>query len=230
MTLLALLVLGLRLGQVDVDTRTRVLRMGGYRLDHLGCRGVLAVDTQITDQPTAHLAVPLVQQAQIVLIGGKALVVAVVKYGQAAAEVALDAALADRGHHAIEEEIHIRERNRTARQHFRDGKLRPVVRRLVVDLVLKRKYLLTQPALQRQIFRVAAQQRHRRMAVHVVKAAHQQTVFAVVTLAVILLRLGIADVGNLAVLHADVLPALALKILIQQINIAKKHGFLLFSL
>ena len=68
------------------------------------------------------------------------------------------------------------------------------------------------------------------MAVYVVKAAHQQTVFAVVTLAVILLRLGIADVGNLAVLHADVLPALALKILIQQINIAKKHGVLLFSL
>ena len=109
MTLLALLVLGLRLGQVDVDTRTRVLRMGGYRLDHLGRRGILAVDTQITDQPTAHLAVPLVQQAQIVLIGGKALVVAVVKYGQAAAEVALDAALADRGHHAVKEEIHIRE-------------------------------------------------------------------------------------------------------------------------
>ena len=107
------------------------------------------MDTQITDQTAAVLAVPLVQQAQIVLIGGKALVVAVVKYGQAAAEVALDAALADRGHHAIEEEIHIRERNRTARQHFRDGKLRPVVRRLVVDLVLKRKYLLTQPALQR---------------------------------------------------------------------------------
>ena len=68
------------------------------------------------------------------------------------------------------------------------------------------------------------------MAMHVVKAAHQQTVFAVVTLAVILLRLGIADVGNLAVLHADVLPALALKILIQQINVAKKHCFLLFSL
>ncbi len=60
------------------------------------------MDTQITDQPTAHLAVPLVQQAQIVLIGGKALVVAVVKYGQATAEVALDAALADRGHHAVE--------------------------------------------------------------------------------------------------------------------------------
>lgn len=68
------------------------------------------------------------------------------------------------------------------------------------------------------------------MAVHVVKAAHQQTVFAVVTPRRNLLRLGIADVGNLAVLHADVLPALALKILIQQINIAKKHGFLLFSL
>ena len=68
------------------------------------------------------------------------------------------------------------------------------------------------------------------MAVHVVKTAHQQTVFTVVTLAVILLRLGIADIGNLAVLHADVLPALALKILIQQINIAKKHGVLLFSL
>ena len=230
MTLLALLVLGLRLGQVDVDTRTRVLRMGGYRLDHLGRRGILAVDTQITDQPTAHLAVPLVQQAQIVLIGGKALVVAVVKYGQAAAEVALDAALADGGHHAIEEEIHIRERNRTARQHFRDGKLRTVVRRLVVDLVLKRKYLLTQPALQRQIFRVAAQQCHGRVAVYVVEAAHQQTGSAIVAFAVILLRLGIADVGNLAVLHADVLPAFALKILIQQINIAKKHCFLLFSL
>ena len=68
------------------------------------------------------------------------------------------------------------------------------------------------------------------MAVHVVKAAHQQTVFAVVTLAVILLWLGIADVGNLSVLHANVLPAFALKILIQQINIAKKHGVLLFSL
>ena len=68
------------------------------------------------------------------------------------------------------------------------------------------------------------------MAVHVVKAAHQQTVFAVVTLAVILLRLGIADVGNLAVLHADVLPAFERKILIQQINVAKKHGILLFSL
>ena len=230
MTLLALLVLGLRLGQVDVDTRTRVLRVGGYRLDHLGRRGILAVDTQITDQPTAHLAVPLVQQAQIVLVSGKALVVAVIKYGQAAAEVALDSALADRGHHAVEEEIHIRERNRTARQHFRNGKLRTVIRRLIVDLVLKRKYLLTQPALQRQIFRVAAQQRHRRMAVHVVKAAHQQTVFAVVTLAVILLRLGSTDVGNLVVLHADVLPALALKILIQQINVAKKHCFLLFSL
>ena len=100
MTLLALLVLGLRLRQVDVDTRTRVLRMGGYRLDHLGRRGILAMDTQITDQTAAVLAVPLVQQAQIVLVGGKALVVAVVKYGQAAAEVALDAALADRGHHA----------------------------------------------------------------------------------------------------------------------------------
>ena len=230
MTLLALLVLGLRLGQVDVDTRTRVLRMGGYRLDHLGRRSILAVDTQITDQPTAHLAVPLGQQAQIVLVGGKALVVAVVKYGQAAAEVALDAALANRGHHAVEEEIHIRERNRTARQHFRDGKLRAVVRRFVIDLVLKRKYLLAQPALQRQVFRVAAQQRHRRVAVHVVEAAHQQTVFAVVTLAVILLRLGIADIGNLSVLHANVLPVFALKILIQQINVAKKHGILLFSL
>ena len=67
------------------------------------------MDTQITDQTAAQLAVPLVQQAQIVLVGGKALVVAVVKYGQTAAEVALDAALAYRGHHAVKEEIHIRE-------------------------------------------------------------------------------------------------------------------------
>jgi hypothetical protein len=230
MTLLALLVLGLRLGQVDVDTRTRVLRVSGYRLDHLGCRGILAVDTQITDQTAAQLAVPLVQQAQIVLVGGKALVVAVVKYGQTAAEVALDAALAYRGHHAVEEEIHIRERNRTARQHFRDGKLRAVVRRFVIDLVLKRKYLLAQPALQRQILRVAAQQRHRRVAVDVVEAAHQQTVSAVVTLTVVLLRLGVTDIGDLAVLHANVLPAFERKILIQQINVAKKHCFLLFSL
>ena len=213
--------LGLRLGQVDVDTRTRVLRMGGYRFDHLGRRGILAVDTQITDQPTAHLAVPLVQQAQIVLVSGKALVVAVVKYGQATAEVALDAALADRGHHAVEEEIHIRERNRTARQHFRDGKLRAVVRRFVIDLVLKRKYLLAQPALQWQILRVAAQQRHRRVAVDVVEAGQQQAVTAVIALAEVLLRLFRAYVGDAAVLYADILIFLCLKVFVQQVNVAE---------
>ena len=59
MTLLALLVLGLRLGQVDVDARTGLLCVCGYRLNDLRVGGVLAVDAQITDQAAAVLAVQM---------------------------------------------------------------------------------------------------------------------------------------------------------------------------
>ena len=84
------------------------------------------MDTQITDQPTAHLAVPLVQQAQIVLCRRQGLVVAVVK-NTVRPRLRLHLMPLSRiaGIMPSKKEIHIRERNRTARQHFRDGKLRP---------------------------------------------------------------------------------------------------------
>ena len=217
----ALLVLGLRLGQMDLDARTGLTGVLRDRLDDLRVGGILAVDAQITDQTAVVRAVPLAAQAHVVAVGRQVGVVAVVEHGQAAAQIALDAALEDGRDHAAEEKVHIRERRRAAREHLRDGEQRAVVGGLVVDLILEREYLLPEPALERQILRVAAQQRHGRMAVDVVEGGHEQAVAAVIALAEVLLRRGRAYVGDAAVLYADILISFRLKLFVQQVNVAE---------
>ena len=123
--------------------------------------------------------------------------------------------------HAVEEKVHIREGNRADREHFGNRQQRAVVRRLLIEQVLEREHLFAEPALERQILRVAAQQRHRCVAVDVVEAGQQQAVTAVIALAEVLLRLLRAYVGDAAVLYADILIFLCLKIFVQQVNVAE---------
>ena len=221
MALLAFLVLGLRFGKVDVHTRAARLGLRRDRLDHLGRRGILAVDAQVGQQAAAVHPVPLIQQAQVVAVSGGLLVVAVIKHGQPAAQAALDTAFQNRFGHAVQEKVHIRERHRARGKHLRDRKLGAVIRGLVTQLILKRKHPLVQPALERQVFRIAAQQCHGRVAVHIVKPGQQQPVAAVIDFSVVLLRGRLPDVVDHAVLYADILPALQLELLIQQVDITK---------
>ncbi len=174
-------------------------------------------------QAAAVHPVPLVQQALVVAVCGCLRIGAAVEHGQPAAQVAFDAALEDGFGHAVQEKVHIGKRHRARGQHLRDGDQRAVIRGFVAQLVLKREHLFVQPALQRQVFRIAAQQRHGRVAVHVVKAGQQQAVAAVIGLAEVLRRGGTADIGDAAVPHADVLPAFQGKIFIQQIDLGKQH-------
>ena len=79
------------------------------------------MNTQIDRQPSVARALEIAQQLLVVAECLNLLIRAAVKHGQAAAEVAFDAAFQNRPRHRLALKIHIGEGNRAALQHFGNG-------------------------------------------------------------------------------------------------------------
>ena len=147
-TCLALFVLALGLGQVNVHACIDLLGMLCDSFDHLGRSCVLAVNAQVNLQSAIACVLITRKQVAIVLVGGSLLVVAVIKDGQSTAQVALDAGFQNGIGHSLAEKVHVSKRYRTKAQHFGNGQTGCRCDSCVAELVLKRENTLVQPALQ----------------------------------------------------------------------------------
>ena len=146
-TRLAFFVLALGLGQVHMHMGARLRRVLCHSLDHLGRGRVLAVDAQINLEAALARVLIACEQVAVVMVGRRLLVVAVIKHGQATAQVALDAGLQDGVGHGLAEEIHIGKRYRAKAQHLCDGQPGRGRDGCVAEFVLKREDALIEPAL-----------------------------------------------------------------------------------
>ena len=99
---------------------------------------------------------------------------------------------------------------------------------LIIQLILKWKDLFIQPALQREVLRIAAQQGHGRMAVYIVEAGQQQTVTPIVPLTIIRVRRGRPDIIYHTIPCSYILPPFQNEAFIQYINVTEQHCFLLY--
>lgn len=124
--------------------------------------GVEAEDT--ADEPA--LVVVLVHLPQAV---GR-----VVEVVDAAAQHGAEAHVAARGGVGLRKHVHVEIRGDARRKVLEDGELREVVHVVRRQLCLHREHLLVQPVEQRQVVRIAAQKRHRRVCVRVLEAGHHE--------------------------------------------------------
>ena len=119
-----------------------------------------------------------------------------VEHRNAVGKIRLRAGLAESARFLVEPEIHIRRADDAEAQHFRRAQQRAPVNRVVVEVIFKGENALREPVLQLEVFSVAAQERHGRVAVAVVKGGHKQPVRAADGFPVILFGALRADIGN----------------------------------
>ena len=203
----------LGLGQVNVHTCINLLGMLCDCLDHLGRGRVLTVNAQVNLQSAITCVLITRKQVAIVLVGGSLLVIAVIKDGQSTAQVALDARFQNGIRHGLAEKVHVGERYRTKTQHFGNGQTGCRCDGCVAELVLKRENTLVQPALQRQVLTVTAQQSHGCMRVRVDHTGHEQLALSIISLTKILGRTLGTDIRDLVRLDAYILAVLDGKII-----------------
>ena len=223
---LAFLVLAFRLGDVDMDGKTRRLcdlpDIGTG--DGVGC--VLGMDVVVHADTPVLRAVVLLDDALHLLAHGVFRKRLRLEVKHALADVHLHMGLAHRLHALVGGIIHVRRADRAVARHLGKGELgRPVVV-FGRHLPLEGPHEVVEPFLQGHVLRVAAQKRHRQVRVRVVERWHEQTAATVVGLAVVgsVFRCGVADIVDRAVLDAHPLMGLVVKILVEDIDVGEKHG------
>ena len=228
MPLLALLVLGFRLGKVQVDVgivRPRLLRHAAY---HALGRRVLAVDAHVDFDAPAPGVLVIREELPVDRRDRQAVIVGLDEaHRSAVGVICLHARLKRRVGTVDSREVHVRVAYDAIAQHLRLGEHRApvVVLALHVHLALERPDRLVEPLLQRLVFGVPAQKRHGRVRVCVVEGGHEELARAVVALPEPLGPLGlrISHIGYRVALDPDEHVLLVVEVLVKNIDVAEKH-------
>ena len=203
--LLAVLLLLLRLGQVQLHPEAVFQRVFRERLPRRIGRGVFRVDAAVDSDAAAVIAMPFVVErlgfAEVGVGIGVKIVGAVGRDG--VAEIGLDAGFRDGLGDGVRAEIHIADGGHAEAQALGDGQQRRRLDAPRVHALLLREDAPAEPLGERQLLAVAAQQRHRQMRVAVDKARHQHHARAVENALRLFLRRVFPDVGDLAVRDAQ---------------------------
>ena len=171
MALCAFARLALGLGQVRIDRRPVGVRQFRDLLQEFLRASVLGVETQM--RRNERMMFPVLEMISLDLLRRQDKVVEPVEDHGPVSGIGRGL----RDHLRIE--IHIEIGGDTARQIFHDRELREPEDMLRCQLRLHGKDPFGQPFLQRQIIRVGAQERHRRMGVRVLEPRHDEMAFRV---------------------------------------------------
>ena len=201
----ALVVLLFRLRQVELQTEMVVDSVLRQRVPELIGGRVLRVDGRFDLNAPVIVAVPLFVQRHQLLTGGEALKIKIVaeEHTRAAAEVHLHAALGKRLRLRLGKIVHLRNARHAEAQALRDAEQRRRLDAARVEPVLARENVVVQPACERYVVRVAAQDRHRQMRMRVHQSRHEHHAAAVDNSLRLLLRRFFGEPRNFAVRHAD---------------------------
>ena len=224
----ALLVLGARLGEMQVDAAVVLAGLLGHAAHHALGRRVLAVYAHLDLHAAVAGALEALEQLGVDPGHGQGVVVLFHEaHGAAVAVVGLHAG-GQRGLAAVDGRVvHVRVADDAVADHLglREHRAPVVVLFLDVHLALERPYGLLQPVLQGLVFGIAAQQGHGRVRVRVEERAGQQLAAAVVALAIGLRvrgRLG-AHVGDSRPLHPDEAVLLPVQVLVENVDVLEQH-------
>jgi len=155
----AFVVLALGLGQVQMQTQAMLACIVRRAADAFFGRRVfrvdrkLDVDQRMAGEPLGKLAHRFADRQLVEP--------AVVTAGEGGGEIDLHSRVGKGFTHRHREKVHVRRRNRPAARHLHTGQQRAVIDVVRRQLVLGGENTLGQPTHQRQIFPVAAQNRHR---------------------------------------------------------------------
>ena len=201
----ALLMLSLCLGQVDVHTGLLVDGKFAQRVPKAVVRGILAVHGGLDADAAVVIAVPLFLQGDKLAAGGVRFKVEVLaEQRRAAGDVCLDAGLGHGLGDLVAEIIHIRDGCRAEADALGNGQQGCRLGAAAVEPVLMRENIVVEPARKLDIVGIAAQHRHRQMRVAVDEAGHEHHALTG-NKALCLLLGGLArEIADLAVRHAEV--------------------------
>ena len=155
MTLLALLVLAFRLGDMNVNGQARLLRNGGEVRASLLVGGVLGVDVVVDANTPVERPMILLDQTlhlRAMVTFGKRLRL---EEQLALADVHFHARLVDRANALVGVIVHVRETHHAVARHLRAGEKRRPIIVLGGHLRFEGPHRIVQPRLERKIFRVA---------------------------------------------------------------------------
>ena len=202
--LLALLVLELRLGEVDVHPQPLALAVFAQRLPETVVRGILAVDGCVDADAAVVIAVPFFLDGDQLLAGGVRVEAEfLAEERRAAGDVGLDAALCDGLADLVAEGVHIRDGRRAEAQALGQRQQRRGLHAAAVEALLGREDVVLEPRLQLGVVGEAAHRRHGQMGVAVDEAGHEHHALAVDDLLRLFLGSLAGEIADLAVRHAD---------------------------
>ena len=226
----ALVVLLLRLGQMDLQLQAVVDGVFRQRVPELIGRGIFGVDRGLDLNAAVVIVVPLVLQLHELTAGGEGIEAEIVaqEHGRAAGDIRLDAGLGHGLADLVAEIVHIRHAGRAEAQRLGDGERRCGLDGAAVEPVFAREDIVLEPVLQIEVVRVAAQQVHRQVRMAVDEARHQDHAGGVNDLLRLLLGRFFGHIGDLSVRDADerVLPERHLLVHRDDIDMGKQciHG------
>ena len=201
--LLAVLMLLLRLGQVDMHAEALVDRKLAERVPEAVVGGVFGVDRDLGADAAVVIAVPAVAQGDQLPAGGIGLEVEVLrKEGDAAGEIGLDAGFRHGLGNRVAVVVHIRDRGRAEAEALGDREQGRGLDGAVVQLRLAREDIVVEPGLQIVTVGIAAQQAHRQVGMAVDQTGHEDHALAVDDLFGTFLGRGLGDEGDLPVRDA----------------------------
>ena len=147
-----------------------------------------------------------------------------IEAGDAAGDVRLHTGFGNRADRILAEEVHIGKRNDTCTDHFCRRQHGCIVNRLGGQSVLCRENTGIQPILQGKVFTVAAEQRHCRVRMAVVKTGHQKLILAADFAVENACGTCIKNACNAVVLNKDIAVLVRIPVFIQRGNITKKRS------
>ena len=165
MPLKAAVDLALRLAVVRPEGALELADKLAHAAQELFVRGVLGVDAGQVAYELAHGVVLLVvvRRSRYFVPGG-----------ERAAYYGAEAAVYVRLGVGVAVKVHVEARGDSAREVLEYGQARKGVDRLRREPCLEREHLVEEPALQRQVVRIRAQEGHRRVRVCIFEARHDQ--------------------------------------------------------